>query len=44
VNLVHVPIGTALGIYTFWILTRADVAAVFRGGRLAAGPPQAPPA
>ena len=31
---ISVPLGTALGIYTFWVLTRSDAGPRFRPGQL----------
>lgn len=34
-NLINIPIGTAIGIYSLWVLFNDQVAASFRQGRLA---------
>lgn len=32
-NLFNLPVGTALGIYTIWVLTREETRLLLRGGR-----------
>ncbi len=32
-NLIHIPFGTALGVYTLWVLTRPEAAAALHGNR-----------
>ncbi len=39
INLINIPFGTILGIYTIWILTKPDTAQLFRPGAVS-GPPQ----
>lgn len=35
INLINFPIGTAIGIYSLWVLFNDEVAAQFRRGKLA---------
>jgi hypothetical protein len=44
-NLFHVPVGTALGLYTFWVLLEPGVAPLLspRGRRPPSPTPQGPP-
>jgi hypothetical protein len=42
-NILSVPIGTALGIYGFWVLLQNDTEAMFRSPQTFAAPPPAPP-
>jgi hypothetical protein len=41
-NLLDIPLGTALGVYTIWVLLREDVVKVFDRTPITA-PPAAPP-
>jgi hypothetical protein len=34
-NLIHIPLGTILGIYTFWVLMQDEVIAYFDADRIA---------
>jgi hypothetical protein len=42
-NLINIPLGTVLGIYTFWVLMKEETAAIFQEGlterKAAEGPP-----
>jgi hypothetical protein len=42
-NILSVPIGTALGIYGFWVLLQNESEAMFRSPQAYAAPPPAPP-
>lgn len=42
-NILSVPIGTALGIYGFWVLLQNETEAMFRSPLAYAAPPPAPP-
>lgn len=42
-NILSVPIGTALGIYGFWVLLQNETEAMFRPAQTYAVPPPAPP-
>lgn len=37
--LIHVPLGTALGIYGLWVLTKPETEALLAGQRYVTGPP-----
>jgi hypothetical protein len=44
-NILNVPLGTALGVYSLWVLLNNEVEALFRGMGSPAGPyPAGPPA
>lgn len=38
-DLVNVPVGTALGIYGLWVMTNTEVEAQFRSGRIVSNQP-----
>lgn len=42
-NILSVPIGTALGIYGFWVLLQQETEAMFRPGQTYVAPSPAPP-
>ena len=42
-NILSVPIGTALGIYGFWVLLQNETEAMFRSPQAYVAPPPAPP-
>lgn len=42
-NLIYIPLGTILGIYTFWVLMQDEAVAYFEADRLAAHNPMEPP-
>ena len=42
-NILSVPIGTAIGIYGFWVLLQQETEAMFRPGQTYVAPPPAPP-
>jgi hypothetical protein len=39
INCLHIPIGTALGVFTFIVLGRESVRKLYRPSRLASGRP-----
>jgi hypothetical protein len=43
-NLLHFPIGTALGIYGLWVLLKEQTRILFEGAPQRFGPPMPPPA
>ena len=42
-NLINMPIGTILGVYTIWVLVRPDVVQEFSQPATVSPPPPAPP-
>ncbi len=42
INLIHFPIGTAIGVYALWVLLTKETEALFRA-RAATGTPTTPP-
>jgi hypothetical protein len=43
-NLIYIPLGTILGVYTFWVLLQDETIAYFEADRLASANPMEPPA